>query len=83
MLDQWYFNYGTAENGGDGEWCQQVLDYVTDEKDGLNTYFPEVRNQFQSTLGWLGQWACARNFGLGTTFEYQPEQVVESLSGKH
>ena len=33
---------------------------------GMNTYHDEARRAFESTLGWLRQWACSRNFGLGT-----------------
>ncbi|PGH00479.1 leucine-tRNA ligase [Polytolypa hystricis UAMH7299] len=76
-LDQWYFCYGTAENGGDGEWCQKVLDYVDN---GLNTYYPEARHAFEQTIGWLAQWACSRSYGLGTKLPWDPAQLVESLS---
>lgn len=76
-LDQWYLNYGTAESGGDGEWCEQVLKHV---RGGLNTFSTETKRQFESTLGWLSQWACARSFGLGTKLPWDPKFLVESLS---
>ena len=78
-LDQWYLNYGTAENGGDGEWCQQVIDHLND-KDGLKTYSTETKNAFEQTLGWLAQWACARSYGLGSKLPWDKQFLVESLS---
>ncbi|KAF2762345.1 leucyl-tRNA synthetase [Pseudovirgaria hyperparasitica] len=77
LLDQWYFNYGTTANGGDGEWCQQVLDYL---EDGLNTYYPEAKNSFVRTVNWLAQWSCARSYGLGSKLPWDPSVMVESLS---
>ncbi|KAF2635820.1 leucyl-tRNA synthetase [Massarina eburnea CBS 473.64] len=76
-LDQWYLNYGTTENGGDGAWCDQVLQHV---RDGLNTFSKEAKNQFEQTLGWLGQWACARSYGLGSKLPWDTNFLVESLS---
>lgn len=78
-LDQWYLNYGTSENGGDGEWCQEVIDYLNDEN-GLKTYSTETKNAFEQTLGWLAQWACARSYGLGSRLPWDKQFLVESLS---
>ncbi|KAF1817626.1 leucyl-tRNA synthetase [Eremomyces bilateralis CBS 781.70] len=77
LLDQWYMNYGKAENGGDGPWCNKVLEWV---QHGLNTYYPECKHQFEQTLGWLSQWACARSYGLGTKLPWDHNFLVESLS---
>lgn len=76
-LDQWYLNYGTTENGGDGEWCSTVSEWVDD---GLNTFSTETMHAFQRTLGWLGSWACTRSFGLGSVLPWDPTAKVESLS---
>lgn len=76
-LDQWYFNYGTAENGGDGEWNTTVLNYLKEE---FNCYFPEAQHAFVQALGWLSAWACSRSFGLGTKVPWDHTQLVESLS---
>jgi leucyl-tRNA synthetase len=76
-LDQWYFNYGTAANGGDAEWNQTVTDYLKDEFD---CYFPEAKHAFEQALGWLAHWACSRSFGLGTKLPWDSSQLVESLS---
>lgn len=76
-LDQWYFNYGTSANGGDGEWCGQVLDYLKNE---MNCYYPEAEHAFEQAINWLSQWACSRSFGLGTRLPWDSSQLVESLS---
>lgn len=76
-LDQWYLNYGTTENGGDGPWQQQVLDHVNND---LNTFSGDVKNAFQQSLGWLAQWACARSYGLGSKLPWDQSFLVESLS---
>ena len=79
LLDQWYLNYGTFENGGDGEWCQQVVDHLNHEN-GLYTWSTDTKNAFEQTLGWLAQWACARSYGLGSKLPWDQQFLVESLS---
>lgn len=74
-LDQWYLNYGKT---GDPEWQKTVLDYV--HEDGVNTFSTEAKNSFEMTLDWLGQWACARSYGLGSKLPWDPQFLVESLS---
>lgn len=76
-LDQWYLNYGTTENGGDGAWCDQVLGHIDGE---LNTFSSETKHAFQQTLGWLSHWACARSYGLGSRLPWDQQFLVESLS---
>ncbi|KAF2262028.1 leucyl-tRNA synthetase [Lojkania enalia] len=78
LLDQWFLNYGTTENGGDGAWCEKVVNHV--KSDRVNTFSPEAKHQFMSTLGWLSQWACARSYGLGSKLPWDPKFLVESLS---
>jgi len=73
-LDQWYLNYGKA----DPEWQSTVLDWVSNP--GLNTFSTEVKNSFEQTIDWLGQWACARSFGLGSKLPWDEQFIVESLS---
>ncbi|KAK4952227.1 cytosolic leucyl tRNA synthetase [Elasticomyces elasticus] len=77
-LDQWYLNYGKTEKGGDGEWQQTVLKHIMDG--GLNTFTTEAKNQFEQTLDWLAQWACARSYGLGSRLPWDQNFIVESLS---
>ncbi|KAG8627573.1 hypothetical protein KVT40_005056 [Elsinoe batatas] len=73
-LDQWYLNYGKA----DPEWQGTALDYV--KNPGLNTFSAEAKNAFEQTLDWLGQWACARSYGLGSKLPWDKQFLVESLS---
>lgn len=75
-LDQWYLNYG---KNGDEQWQQTVLKYITDS-DGLNLFTTEAKNSFEQTLDWLGQWACARSYGLGSKLPWDQQFLVESLS---
>jgi leucyl-tRNA synthetase len=77
LLDQWFMNYGTAENGGDGEWAQKVLDHIEGE---LNLYYPEAKHAFVGVVNWLANWACARSYGLGTKLPWDHSVMVESLS---
>ncbi|KAI7877197.1 leucyl-tRNA synthetase [Lichtheimia hyalospora FSU 10163] len=70
LLDQWYLDYGEAEWKAQTEKCLAQM----------NTFNNETRNQFQGTLDWLNQWACARSFGLGSKLPWDPQFLVESLS---
>jgi len=74
FLDQWYLNYGKA----DEEWQKTLLEYV--ESSTLNTFTSEAKNAFEQAVGWLGQWSCARSFGLGSRLPWDTKFVVESLS---
>ncbi|OLY84659.1 putative leucine-tRNA ligase, cytoplasmic [Smittium mucronatum] len=70
LCDQWYFNYGESE------WRKLVESYL----ETMNTGSAEARNQFKATLAWLGQWACARSFGLGSKVPWDESILIESLS---
>jgi len=75
LLDQWYLDYGEES------WKQQALKFVDNaDGNGLNTYTAETKNQFESVLNWLNQWACARSFGLGSKLPWDTKFLVESLS---
>ena len=76
-LDQWYLNYGKEEQGGDGEWHRQVLDFV---KSDLNTFSAEAKHGFEQNLDWLHEWPCARTYGLGSKVPWDTSYLVESLS---
>jgi leucyl-tRNA synthetase len=44
-------------------------------------YYPEtVRKQFHYVVDWLNDWACTREFGLGTRLPWDQNWVIESLS---
>ncbi|RUS29537.1 hypothetical protein BC938DRAFT_480538 [Jimgerdemannia flammicorona] len=70
LLDQWYLDYGEEE------WKKQAEKGLA----RLNTFGNEIRHQFEQTLGWLNQWACARSFGLGSRLPWDQQFLVESLS---
>ncbi|KAH0559306.1 2-isopropylmalate synthase [Trichoglossum hirsutum] len=71
LMDQWYLDYG------EDAWRKQTLDWV---ENGLETYTPETKHQFEGVLNWLNQWACARTYGLGSKLPWDPQFLVESLS---
>eukprot|EP00301_Raphidiophrys_heterophryoidea_P022998 c7009_g1_i1.p1 GENE.c7009_g1_i1~~c7009_g1_i1.p1 ORF type:complete len:1146 (+),score=341.15 c7009_g1_i1:104-3541(+) len=70
LCDQWYLDYGEAN------WLSQT----TKALKGVECYHEEVRKQFETTLGWLNQWACSRQFGLGTKLPWDKQWLIESLS---
>ncbi|KAI9316306.1 leucyl-tRNA synthetase [Dichotomocladium elegans] len=70
LMDQWYLDYGEEQWKAVTEKCLEQM----------NTYTNETRHQFQKTLDWLNQWACARSFGLGTKLPWDTQFLVESLS---
>lgn len=74
LLDQWFMNYGTAETGGDDAWAQTVLQQIKE----MNLY--DADEAFIQVVHWLGNWACARSYGLGTKLPWDPSVMVESLS---
>jgi leucyl-tRNA synthetase len=70
LADQWYVDYGEAV------WKAQAFECLA----GMNTYHAEIRNGFEKTLDWLGQWACSRRFGLGSRVPWDKQWLIESLS---
>jgi len=46
----------------------------------FSTFNPMTKTAFLTTLAWLKEWACSRNFGLGTQLPWDPQFVIESLS---
>jgi leucyl-tRNA synthetase len=68
--NQWFINYG------DDEWkkkAHQCLDEMT--------VLPEERrNEFNYTIDWLRERACARKVGLGTKLPWDPDWTIEALS---
>ncbi len=68
--NQWFINYG------DTEWkklAHQCLDQMM--------ILPgERRNEFDYTIDWLRERACARKVGLGTKLPWDKEWIIEALS---
>jgi len=70
--DQWYLAYGEES------WSEAVKQYVLG--DSFNAYDSNALGRYEYTIGWLKEWACTRQFGLGTYLPWDPEWVIESLS---
>ena len=73
LTDQWYLAYG------DEQWAKIVRDHIHDQE-SFNGYNKSIMEKFDFVLGWLGEWACSRQFGLGTQLPWDTQWVIESLS---
>ena len=68
--NQWFINYG------DADWKRLASDCLRQM-----TLLPEdIRGEFEYTIGWLRQKACARRSGLGTPLPWDQDWIIESLS---
>jgi len=72
-VDQWFLTYG------EDVWLKQVRDHVTDPE-RFQPYTTATKKAFVEVLDWLREWACSRNFGLGTQVPWDEKFVIESLS---
>ncbi len=70
--DQWYLEYGEES------WRKSVENHVFSEN--FNAYDPASLDRYEHSLGWLKEWACTRQFGLGTKLPWDEQWVIESLS---
>ena len=70
--DQWYLTYGAPK------WKEIIENHVA--SDNFTLYNAETERDFKNALGWLKEWGCARQFGLGTQIPFEESLVVESLS---
>jgi leucyl-tRNA synthetase len=70
--DQWYLAYGEES------WTELVKKHVLG--DNFNAYDANALGRYEYTIGWLKEWACTRQFGLGTYLPWDPVWVIESLS---
>lgn len=68
--DQWFIRYG------DENWKQQTAKALQN----LKLYPEKVRPQFEYVIDWLHDWACTREFGLGTSLPWDKKWKIESLS---
>lgn len=71
--DQWYLAYGEES------WCNVVKNHVLNSE-CFDAYDPMSLEKYESTLNWLKEWACTRQFGLGTFLPWDKQWVIESLS---
>ncbi len=70
VSDQWFIKYG------DKKWKQEVKRALKKLK-----LYPEiVREQFEYVVDWLRDWACTREYGLGTRLPFDEKWLIESLS---
>ncbi len=70
LEDQWFLKYS------DEDWKDQVREVLDD----VDIYPEETRKQFENTIDWLDDKACARRSGIGTPLPWDPEWIVETLS---
>ncbi len=71
--DQWYLAYGEET------WSEAVRKHVLNP-DAFDAYDPSALSRYEYTIGWLKEWACTRQFGLGTFLPWDKQWVIESLS---
>lgn len=70
VSDQWFIKYG------DKKWKKEVHKALKATK-----LYPEnVRAQFNYVVDWLNDWACTREYGLGTKLPFDEKWLIESLS---
>lgn len=72
LTDQWYLAYGEAD------WQDTVLKHINSSN--FNGYNDKIMEHFDLVLHWLKEWACSRQFGLGTLLPWDQKWVIESLS---
>ncbi len=70
LKDQWFLNYSNEE------WKAKVREALSKMK----IYPEEARANFENTIEWLEDKACARKTGLGTPLPWDKEWKVETLS---
>ncbi|MEM1995015.1 MAG: leucine--tRNA ligase [Nitrososphaerales archaeon] len=68
--NQWFIDYANEE------WKKLAREATSKMK-----FYPEeIRGEFEYTIGWLKEKACARKSGLGTPLPWDKEWIIESLS---
>ncbi|RLE40035.1 leucine--tRNA ligase [Candidatus Woesearchaeota archaeon] len=68
--DQWFLNYSNPE------WKRLAHEAL----DNLKLYPESIREQFHYVIDWLNDWACTREYGLGSRLPWDEKWVIESLS---
>jgi leucyl-tRNA synthetase len=72
LTDQWYLTYGETD------WKQPVLTHINGGK--FNSYNLGIKDALLGAVDWLKEWACSREFGLGTHLPWDEKWVIDSLS---
>ncbi|MHC1580174.1 MAG: leucine--tRNA ligase [Methanopyraceae archaeon] len=70
LKDQWFLRYS------DPGWKERARELL----ERMEIVPEEVRSNFEDTIEWLEDWACARRVGLGTPLPWDEEWIVEPLS---
>lgn len=70
VTNQWFIKYG------DKEWKKEAHKAI----ESMVVYPEMIRVQFNYVVDWLNDWACTREFGLGTQLPWDKKWVIESLS---
>ncbi len=70
LEDQWFLNYA------DPEWKR----FAREALSSMRIVPEEIRREFERTIDWLRERACARTRGLGTELPWAKGWVIESLS---
>lgn len=70
VKDQWFIKYG------DERWKKEVHKALKQ----MELYPDSSREQFSYTIDWLNDWACTREYGLGTRLPFDEDWLIESLS---
>lgn len=70
LCDQWFLEYGEKK------WREEADKALAQ----INTFHDETRRNFESTLDWLKDHACSRQYGLGSRLPWAEEWLIESLS---
>ncbi|MFH0837333.1 MAG: leucine--tRNA ligase [Candidatus Aenigmatarchaeota archaeon] len=70
LENQWFLNYSNET------WKRQVKQHL----ETMRLYPDIIREQFENTIDWLKDKACARKSGLGTKLPWDKDWIVETLS---
>ncbi|QKY20444.1 leucine--tRNA ligase [Halolamina sp. CBA1230] len=68
--DTWFLRYN------DEEWREKTRRAIAQ----LDAIPENTRGEYEHTVGWLEEWPCIRNYGLGTRLPWDDEFVIEPLS---
>jgi leucyl-tRNA synthetase len=68
--DQWFMDYDNKD------WKKLAHKCL----DNMRLYPEKTRTQFNYVIDWLRDWACTREFGLGTKLPWDDKWLIESLS---
>jgi len=70
LSDQWFIDYGNASWKDLAKECLSRMSILPED----------LRREFEYTIDWLKERACARQSGLGTKLPWDKSWIIESLS---